>query len=316
MLKSRTSINPNDGILVEVASNGLNTVNSLVKARLFQHLFSLSRKHIEEGKRQMVVFSFDFIGHHINLDGGFEKGELDTFFGWMSTRREVFDGVAIDVGANIGNHSLYFSDFYYKVYSFEPNPRTYQVLKLNADLATNVVCYDFGISDVERDASLNIYANNIGHSNISDDPGESTKRIKLRTLDGFIKADEKVRLIKFDIEGHEYQAIQGSLATIKRNKPVILFEQFSAEIDNGTSRVIELLRTCGYRKFASVSKTTKQLRSSNKFINGLLAILNKLPIAKSILFGTVWSVRIQQEFARADYPFIVAIPEWLNIEAG
>jgi len=93
--------------------------------------------------------------------------------------------------------------------------------------------------------------------------------------------------------------------------PVILFEQLSTEIENGTSKVIELLRTSGYQSFASVRRSTTLLRSKNGATNRLLTLLNKLPIAKSVLFGTTWSIRIQQKFDKADYRFIVALPEWL-----
>ena len=39
---------------------------------------------------------------------------------------------ALDIGANIGNHSVFLSKFFKKIHSFEPNPKTYDVLSLNS----------------------------------------------------------------------------------------------------------------------------------------------------------------------------------------
>ena len=40
-------------------------------------------------------------------------------------------GVAVDAGASIGNHSVYFSELYGNVFSFEPSQATFEVLKIN-----------------------------------------------------------------------------------------------------------------------------------------------------------------------------------------
>ena len=80
----------------------------------------------------MAIFSFDHIGHKINLDGVYERNELDFLFEWLATHSpDVFNGTAIDIGANIGNHSLYLSNYFEKVVSFEPHPRTFKLLEIN-----------------------------------------------------------------------------------------------------------------------------------------------------------------------------------------
>ena len=77
--------------------------------------------------QQMAVFSSDHISHDINLDGIYEKDYLLTLINWLKEIQiDIFNGVAIDVGANIGNHSVFFSKFFKKVYSFEPNPKTFK----------------------------------------------------------------------------------------------------------------------------------------------------------------------------------------------
>ena len=46
-----------------------------------------------------------------------------------------------------------------------------------------------------------------------------TIEVETRTIDGFIPEDEKVTLIKMDIEGAEYDALKGAEKTIKKDKP-------------------------------------------------------------------------------------------------
>ena len=44
-----------------------------------------------------------------------------------------FNGTVLDIGANIGNHSLFFSNYFYKVLSFEPHPKIFKVLAINTE---------------------------------------------------------------------------------------------------------------------------------------------------------------------------------------
>jgi predicted RNA methylase len=46
--------------------------------------------------------------------------------------------VALDVGANIGNHSAYLAKFCKKVLAIEPNPESFRLLEIN--VPNNVVC--------------------------------------------------------------------------------------------------------------------------------------------------------------------------------
>ena len=104
-------------------------------------LHGLSSKYLLEKRNQLVIFSFDHIGHRINLDGVYEKEELEFLFDWLAELGcDLKNKTALDVGANIGNHSLFFSDRFKSVFSFEPNPRTFKVLSLNADLKENINC--------------------------------------------------------------------------------------------------------------------------------------------------------------------------------
>ncbi len=268
-------------------------------------LQNLSRKHLSKNRKQLVVFSFDHIAALINIDGVYEKDELDAFFAWLDRCNvSTNTSAAIDVGANIGNHSLYFSDYFQTVHSFEPNRRTFKVLTLNSELVNNVVCYNFGISDAMRKAELSINAGNVGGAFISDLPGRNTQTVELRTLDSMTEITN-VRLIKIDVEGHEFAAIRGAIALIRANRPIIMFEQHASDFSNGESAVLQLLEELGYRNFATVRR--------HPYVNG--GILKK---ALVLPFMRLWSgesmrVKIETQIEPGFYAFIVGLPDWFPL---
>ena len=140
---------------------------------------------------------------------------------------------AVDIGANIGNHSIFLSNFFKKVYAFEPNPITFDVLSINSkykNLAQNIYPLNIGLSDENTQLPFVINPNNIGGSKIMSK--NDNLKIKDKTNVNVKKADEleileneKISLIKIDVEGHEINALKGAEKIIKSNKPVILFEQ-------------------------------------------------------------------------------------------
>jgi hypothetical protein len=75
---------------------------------------------------------------------------------------------------------------------------------------------------------------------------DNTEMITVETtlLDQVIPIDLRVDFIKLDVEGAEALVIEGGLQTIKRNRPVIVFEHGkSFEIDSGSPslKIFQLL---------------------------------------------------------------------------
>ena len=93
------------------------------------------------------------------------------------------ESVCIDIGANIGNHSLYFSDFYRKVYSFEPSEKIFNVLSLNSKLVNNIQCFNFGCSNEDKTALLSSVSTNRGGSFISSEEKEGETPNKKKAED-------------------------------------------------------------------------------------------------------------------------------------
>jgi FkbM family methyltransferase len=196
-----------------------------------------SEKNIKEYK-PIAGLSFDAIHHHINVYGTYEKLELDVIDEFIDKNMTQFD-IALDVGANIGNHTLRFlAPKFRKVYCYEPNEDIFDLLSLNTKSLSNTVCFNFGLSDKNAEVTLQEIKTNIGASFIttpknSNNLSDIYKKVKVHALDDE-DIEGTVSLIKVDIEKHEIYFLKGAVETIKRDKPTILFEE--GEIDeNGFS---------------------------------------------------------------------------------
>lgn len=147
------------------------------------------------------------------------------------------DGIFIDVGANIGYHSLSTALLLPKAecIAFEPHPQIFEQLKANIELNQfkNIVPHNMAVGDFCGSTTINLTNDtsyNRGLSTILSDSSlenESHKvDVKIMTLDEFLDQEEKkrVNVMKIDTQGYEYQVLKGALDTIKRSKPVILME--------------------------------------------------------------------------------------------
>ena len=198
-----------------------------------------------------VGFIADEITNHLITGKFYEETSLDRIFSYLET--ELLDathGVAIDVGANIGNHTLYFQKKYQKVLSFEPHPETFSLLSINTRHCPEVKCFNFGLSDTRKQMKLYETAGNMGASSVMNSMNNSTGvDISLMRLDDVINEleIEKVHLIKIDVEGHEPEALLGAQELITRDKPIILMERSSWEGSFDISdRALNFLRGLGY----------------------------------------------------------------------
>jgi FkbM family methyltransferase len=260
-------------------------------------------------QRQLAVFAFDDIALQINSHGAYERQELETFFAWISSvRPEVFrTSTALDLGANIGNHSLFFSDFFEQVHAFEPNERTFKILRLNAELVNNVHCHQVGLSDRVCNASLRVNKANLGASRVVSTQDPSTVEVKLVTLDSVVEGLKDIRLIKVDVEAHDYAALVGAKHTIITHKPIILFEQIEEDSPTGESKTVSLLRTYGYSKFAVIRRYPRAASKLPTVLRAAYAFVGR------ILRGETMEIELCDRAPEGYQAMVIAIPDWISI---
>lgn len=151
-----------------------------------------------------------------------EGGLLRHFF-------EKYQGCTfIDVGACIGNHTLFMAKLCKakKVYSFEPVPNNYKHLIDNVKLnkLDNVQIYLAGLSDYRCKAKIKLEeSGNAGSFKV----GREGEEIQLATLNGC----DKVDVIKIDVEGMNVRVIRGMSKYLQKHKPHVYIEAAKGDRD-------------------------------------------------------------------------------------
>jgi FkbM family methyltransferase len=212
-------------------------------------LAQAAKQHQHDGLPQMAVFAFDHVGRSITLWGRYEREELTLLMQSIVPLLPA-GGVCLDIGANVGNHALCFAEHFVEVLAFEPNPRTFALLQINASLRDNVRCFAFGLSHTDARAMLHVPADNLGMASLQAGAPGATVACELRRLDGMADLrGRRVALMKLDVEGHELAVLQGAREVLMRDRPLVVFEQLASEIAQGTSATMDFLRGCGYQRW-------------------------------------------------------------------
>ena len=135
----------------------------------------------------------------------------------------------IDIGANIGYHTLLFSKWvkpYGKIFAFEPDPTNFKLLKKNitANQIKNIVSFKNAVSDKNDKISLFLSEDNSGDHRINDllifKNDNMRKKIGTHSvkLDSVFSKSQKIDFIKIDIQGSEIQALNGMQNILKNRK--------------------------------------------------------------------------------------------------
>lgn len=187
-----------------------------------------------------------FISRSLSLYGEWAESEL------LLLRKVVkLRGIVLDVGANIGTHTVPFAAWVGpvgRVYAFEPQRRVFQMLCGNIALngLGNVVCLNkaaasrpgvLSIPDMPYDEAYNFGAVRTGS-------GEA--RVDAVTIDSL--ALEGCNLIKIDVEGAEVDVLSGAAMTIKKYRPALFVES-----NDRSAKSLGLIREMGYRAWWHIS---------------------------------------------------------------
>ena len=183
------------------------------------------------GNTSTEIFIYDnteiVSNHMIQTNNFFEIQFLDYININYNTHNEI-----LDIGANIGNHSLFFAKFLNcnKVHSFEPQRIIFQQLCGNVFLngLDNVYTHNVALGDensITRVEKPNYFSEdyvNFGDVHVIKDQNIESEEVQVKTLDSY--TFENVNLIKIDAQGFESYILSGAINTINKHRPYIFIE--------------------------------------------------------------------------------------------
>jgi len=152
-------------------------------------------------------------------------------------------GVIIDVGANIGNHTVFFAKIMgANVLAIEPEPHNAICLSVNCYInniqdRVSIIHSAIGANQGTVELSMAIGSNYGSFTadislNPNSDPHKQFNKgvtVPLTTLDN-LECDKPVSIIKIDVEGMEMDVVRGGKQLIGKYLPVVAVECFNSEL--------------------------------------------------------------------------------------
>lgn len=153
-----------------------------------------------------------------------------------------FSGNLIHAGVFFGDMLPSFSDCVGAkglVYAFEPVLESYVLARLcvQENNLKNIVLLNSALSDQAGSLTIVTDAGKRGGASLIGSGQGGDQIISALCVDSF--CINNLLCLHLDVEGHELQALKGSLQTIQRSKPIVLIE------DNGNN-CNDFMEQCGY----------------------------------------------------------------------
>lgn len=190
-----------------------------------------SRKHLPPAPR-LAVIPTDYLGISIIGNGIYERREIELLKAIFQARN-LQSTTFLDIGGNIGNHSVSLARSFAEVIAFEPNPPIASLFKTNLLLSGtgNARLHEVGLGreDAELRFSL-LQAGNDGSGSFTSGRGDIV--LPVRHGDRYLAQHEpeiasgakRIGFVKCDVEGFEADVFAGLRETFSRHRPILTFE--------------------------------------------------------------------------------------------
>lgn len=196
---------------------------------------------------------------------GWRKGFLDLLqpersgIGPVLRKMDRDKTVIFDIGANVGDVSLYLLHYFPRatVFAFEPCTATYGRLVANVDKAEfreRFRPFRLGFYDVETEGTLQVTSAHGANSLISASEeyrtanphvtAVATEQIPLMRLDDFVAREgiAHIDLLKLDVEGVEQQVLRGGAETFADKVDTVVMEVSFVRSGRGDGEYIRLFQ--------------------------------------------------------------------------
>jgi FkbM family methyltransferase len=232
-----SEVNPLEALVVALGRH----VNIRGSERALRAIYpcATSAKRFVKGTRArgdgllMELDSRSWIDWNLLFRGDYEP-HLTRLWNRLASKKSV----AIDVGANIGAHTLTMARSVGpggRVLAFEPNPIVRRVLERNLDLngIKHVRVFDCALGSQAGSLPLRVPKqdseefSNLGLASlVALETPHDLITVEVKTLDDVLKAERinRVDVIKIDVQGYELETLRGMRDCIARHRPALVFE--------------------------------------------------------------------------------------------
>jgi len=168
---------------------------------------------------------------------------------WMWNYLKPEEGdVFLDVGAHVGKYALQVAKIVGEkgaVIAVEPMPENYDALVRGVELngLRNVI--PLNIAAWNRECDVKLFIGDVGgHNSLKYDMGLGHVEVKAKPLDAVLEelGVNRVDWIKIDVEGAEYEALQGLEKTLKENGSKLIVEVK----DENKNKVLDFMEGLNY----------------------------------------------------------------------
>ena len=216
-------------IINNIRKNGMELVRknhtTTIRSEIFETI--VNNKYIKQNYIAKINNDIYFTPDEVQVSY-INSGNAEPYNGEISIINEYINKTKrnitfLDIGVNIGTHSIVYSKLFKTVLAFEADIYNYNQSKENL-MINNIV-------------NVNLFNNALGSSEgfvktvqhnkhsrgciytVSSDNKNDIQQITLDSLNL-----NNIDFIKIDVEGNELDVIKGATKTIQRNKPIIEFE--------------------------------------------------------------------------------------------
>ncbi|MER8478449.1 FkbM family methyltransferase [Mesorhizobium sp. M1163] len=193
------------------------------------------------------------LDREVYLFGGYEDDLTEAFLNFIPPEKR---GIALDIGANAGTHSLAFSRRFAEVHAFEPNERLWRTFERNVALndLKNVHLHRVGLAEHAADLPFfDIGKDNLGLGTFStveqyDRPLQQVGVFRVERGDDFLEAKgiSTVDAIKIDIQGFEPHALRGLNRTLAKSRPIVWIEIGDGTLEEDLSSLQDVQKLFPY----------------------------------------------------------------------
>ncbi len=202
------------------------------------------------------------IGAALRQAGHFQENAIDDCLTFLEALGMKNDRATfLDVGANIGTHSLHAAKLgFEQVYSLEPNPTNFRLLQANIvlnNLDGKVHCRNVAASKESGSMNMELSPSNFGDHRmltgeemlnpIHGEVGWNTLEVAVRTLDEVLEEEgistEALSLVWIDTQGHEGHVLAGAKRLRASRCPLVIeFWPYGLERSGGYNLLKTSLR--------------------------------------------------------------------------